>query len=83
MQSVLLSDKLQDCYNETDAAADDDLRVYCPVIGEAYVARYNNKLWYRALVIGEALLDVCCCNRSHCSCVVTQAAVWVPYLSES
>ena len=57
MESVLLSAKLQDCYNAT-AAGVDDLRVYCPVIGQAYVARYDDKLWYRAQVIGE---DVCFC----------------------
>lgn len=57
MESVLLSAKLQDCYNAT-VAGGDDLRVYCPVIGQAYVARYDDKLWYRAQVIGE---DVCIC----------------------
>ena len=57
MESMLLSAKLQDCYNAT-VAGGDDLRVYCPVIGQAYVARYDDKLWYRAQVIGE---DVCMC----------------------
>ncbi|XP_073330079.1 RING finger protein 17 isoform X2 [Pagrus major] len=52
MESVLLSAKLQDCYNAT-VAGGDDLSVYCPVIGQAYVARYNDKLWYRAQVIGH------------------------------
>ncbi|KAM8749037.1 RING finger protein 17 isoform 2-T3 [Acanthopagrus schlegelii] len=52
MESMLLSAKLQDCYNAT-VAGGDDLRVYCPVIGQAYVARYDDKLWYRAQVIGH------------------------------
>lgn len=55
MESLLLSAKLQDCYNATTVAGEDDLNVYCPVIGQAYVARYDDKLWYRAQVIGEGL----------------------------
>eukprot|EP00064_Thunnus_orientalis_P004775 superscaffoldBa00000447_g4787 len=53
MESLLLSAKLQDCYNATTVAGDDDLSVYCPVIGQACVARFEDKLWYRAQVIGH------------------------------
>ncbi|KAG7240408.1 hypothetical protein INR49_026979 [Caranx melampygus] len=50
MESVLLSAKLQECYNATEQ---EDLCIYCPVIGEACVARYDDKLWYRAQIIGH------------------------------
>ncbi|MEQ2234971.1 hypothetical protein ILYODFUR_036878, partial [Ilyodon furcidens] len=50
MESLLLSAKLQDCYN---ALTEDKLRVYCPVIGQACVARFEDELWYRAQVIGH------------------------------
>uniref|UniRef100_A0A3B3Z2J9 Tudor domain-containing protein n=1 Tax=Poecilia mexicana TaxID=48701 RepID=A0A3B3Z2J9_9TELE len=50
MESLLLSAKLQDYYN---ALKDDEFRVYCPVIGQACVARFEDKLWYRAQVISH------------------------------
>ncbi|XP_058476020.1 RING finger protein 17 isoform X2 [Solea solea] len=51
MESLLLSCKLQDCYSaETEQ---DDLNVYCPAIGQACVARYDDQLWYRAQVTGH------------------------------
>ncbi|XP_022595844.1 RING finger protein 17 [Seriola dumerili] len=53
MESLLLSAKLQDCYNATTVAGQDDLCIYCPVIGQACVARYDDKQWYRAQVIGH------------------------------
>ncbi|XP_031169903.1 RING finger protein 17 [Sander lucioperca] len=53
MESMLLSVKLQECYNATSVAGEDDLNIYCPVIEQACVARYDDKLWYRALVIGH------------------------------
>nr|XP_019956334.1 PREDICTED: RING finger protein 17 [Paralichthys olivaceus] len=53
MESLLLSDKLQDCYNATSVAGQDDLNIYCPSIGQACVARYDDKLWYRAQVMGH------------------------------
>ncbi|XP_034017974.1 RING finger protein 17 [Thalassophryne amazonica] len=53
MEFLLLSDKLQDCYNITEELEDDDLKLYCPVIGQACVARYDDKSWYRAQVIGH------------------------------
>lgn len=56
MESMLLSAKLQECYN---AAGQEDLCIYCPVIGEACVARYDDKLWYRAQVIGESECFTC------------------------
>ncbi|XP_070694705.1 RING finger protein 17 [Pempheris klunzingeri] len=51
MESVLLSAKLQESYNAT--TVEDNLSVYCPVIEQACVARYDDKLWYRAQVIGH------------------------------
>ncbi|XP_027147115.1 RING finger protein 17 isoform X2 [Larimichthys crocea] len=51
MESLLLSAKLQECYSATETGGD-HLRVYCPVMGQAYVARYDDK-WYRAQVIGH------------------------------
>ncbi|XP_034417580.1 RING finger protein 17 [Cyclopterus lumpus] len=54
MEFVLLSAKIQDCYNATRMTGeDDDLRIYCPVIEQACVALYEDKLWYRAQVIGH------------------------------
>ncbi|XP_062258691.1 RING finger protein 17 [Platichthys flesus] len=53
MESLLLSVKLQDCYNATSVAGQDDLNIYCPSIGQACVARYDDKLWYRAQVMGH------------------------------
>ncbi|KAM3608198.1 uncharacterized protein V6R79_020824 [Siganus canaliculatus] len=53
MESLLLSTKLQECYNATTAVGEDNLRVYCPVVGQAYVALYEDQLWYRAQVIGH------------------------------
>ncbi|KAM4731883.1 RING finger protein 17 [Anableps anableps] len=50
MESLLLSAKLQDYYN---SLKEDELRVYCPVIGQACVAPFEDKLWYRAQVIGH------------------------------
>lgn len=50
MEFLLLSRKLQDCYNAV--TGQDDLSVYCPAIGQACVARYDDQLWYRAHVIG-------------------------------
>ncbi|XP_054471060.1 RING finger protein 17 isoform X2 [Anoplopoma fimbria] len=53
MEFVLLSAKLKDCYNATTLAGEDDLNIYCPVIEQACVARYEDKLWYRAQVVGH------------------------------
>ncbi|XP_041857081.1 RING finger protein 17 isoform X2 [Melanotaenia boesemani] len=53
MESLLLSAKLQDCYNATHMYGEEELRVYCPVIGQACAARFEDKLWYRAQVIGH------------------------------
>ena len=58
MENLLLTAKLQDCYNATIVAGQNDLNIYCPVIGQACVARYDEKLWYRAQIIGEG---VCVC----------------------
>ncbi|KAK2905757.1 hypothetical protein Q8A73_009700 [Channa argus] len=52
MESLLLSAKLQDCYNAANVCGEEDFNIYCPVIGQACVARYEN-LWYRAQVIGH------------------------------
>ena len=56
METLLLSAKLQDCYNAQTVFGEDELKVYCPVIGQACIARFEDKLWYRAQVIGG---DVC------------------------
>ncbi|KAL6100378.1 rnf17 [Pungitius sinensis] len=53
MEFVLLSSKLQDCYNASTARAEEDLTIYCPVMEQACVARYEDKLWYRARVVGH------------------------------
>ncbi|CAJ1079084.1 RING finger protein 17 isoform X4 [Xyrichtys novacula] len=52
MEFMLLQAKLQECYNAT-SAAEEDLKVYCPVIEQAYVALFEDKQWYRAQVIGH------------------------------
>nr|XP_020474573.1 RING finger protein 17 isoform X3 [Monopterus albus] len=53
MESFLLSSKLQACYSLTSVIGDDDLNIYCPVIGQACVARYDDGLWQRAQVLGH------------------------------
>uniref|UniRef100_A0AAQ6A8N9 Tudor domain-containing protein n=1 Tax=Amphiprion ocellaris TaxID=80972 RepID=A0AAQ6A8N9_AMPOC len=53
MESLLLSAKLQECYNETTVVRQGELNIYCPVIGQACVARFDDKSWYRAQVIGH------------------------------
>ncbi|XP_029315287.1 RING finger protein 17 [Cottoperca gobio] len=51
VESVLLSAKLQDCYNTTTLGEEHDFNIYCPVIEQACVARYEDELWYRAQII--------------------------------
>uniref|UniRef100_A0A3Q1GIU1 Ring finger protein 17 n=1 Tax=Acanthochromis polyacanthus TaxID=80966 RepID=A0A3Q1GIU1_9TELE len=53
MESLLLSAKLQECYDETTVVEQGKLNIYCPVIGQACVARFDDKSWYRAQVIGH------------------------------
>ncbi|KAM8854806.1 RING finger protein 17 [Spinachia spinachia] len=53
MEFVLLSAKLQECYDATTACAEEDLTIYCPVMEQACVARYEDTLWYRARVVGH------------------------------
>ncbi|XP_056292563.1 RING finger protein 17-like [Pseudoliparis swirei] len=49
MEFVLLSAKLQACYNETR----EELSVSCPVLHQACVALYEDRKWYRAQVTGH------------------------------
>lgn len=60
MELALLSAQLQDCYNAATVADADDLMVYCPVIGQAYVACADDDLWYRVQVVGEGRRYTCC-----------------------
>lgn len=64
MEPLLLSAKLQDYYNTTTVARENNLSVYCPVIRQAYVARYENS-WYRAQVIGEGVSVYACACACH------------------
>lgn len=70
MESLLLSAKLQDCYNATATTGEDELNIYCPVIGQACVALYDDKLWYRAQVIGQCpyivVFHICEQNEDSC-----------------
>lgn len=59
MELLLLSAQLQDCYNAATVADADDYTVYHPVVGQAYVACAEDKLWYRARALGEE----CVCVR--------------------
>lgn len=59
MESLLLSARLQDCYNETTISVEDDLNIYCPIVGQACVAHYDDKLWYRAQIIGKGVCYEC------------------------
>uniref|UniRef100_A0A8C7XJ98 Tudor domain-containing protein n=1 Tax=Oryzias sinensis TaxID=183150 RepID=A0A8C7XJ98_9TELE len=52
MESLLLTTRLQDCYNTPAVLEDEELKVYCPEIGQPCVARFEENLWYRAQVIG-------------------------------
>ncbi|XP_077392521.1 RING finger protein 17 [Festucalex cinctus] len=59
MESLLLKNKLQECYNTKSG---EDLVVYCPMIGQACVARLEDNLWCRAEVIGhpgDRKVEVC------------------------
>lgn len=60
MELVLLSAQLQECYSAATVADADNLMVYCPVIGQAYVACADDDLWYRVQVIGEGRKYLCC-----------------------
>ncbi|XP_019736348.1 RING finger protein 17 [Hippocampus comes] len=51
MESSLLKAKLQECYNAK--SGEGELLVYCPIIGQACVARFEENVWYRAEVIGH------------------------------
>lgn len=53
MELELLSAQLQECYNAAAMTDADELTVYCPVIGQAYVACADDHLWHRVQVIGE------------------------------
>ncbi|XP_071779829.2 RING finger protein 17 [Centroberyx gerrardi] len=54
IEFLLLTAKLQDCYNAMAVGGGDgDLHLYCPVIGQACVARFDDKFWYRGQVIGH------------------------------
>lgn len=55
MDLTLLSAQLQDCYNAATVTDAGDLMVYCPVIGQAYVARADDELWHRVQVIGKGI----------------------------
>ncbi|XP_061648173.1 RING finger protein 17 isoform X1 [Phyllopteryx taeniolatus] len=66
MESLLLKAKLQECYN--DKSGEEDLMVYCPVIGQPYVARFEDNMWYRAQVIGHPggrNVEVRCIDYGH------------------
>uniref|UniRef100_A0A8C7CAS3 Ring finger protein 17 n=1 Tax=Oncorhynchus kisutch TaxID=8019 RepID=A0A8C7CAS3_ONCKI len=57
MEFLLLTAKLQECYSydcpsRGTRGEDQDLEVYCPVLDQACVARFDDKVWYRAHVIG-------------------------------
>ncbi|XP_054602581.1 RING finger protein 17 isoform X2 [Nothobranchius furzeri] len=52
MEASQLSVKLQDCYNRLAVLEDNELNIYCPVIGQACVARFERNIWYRAKIIG-------------------------------
>ncbi|TWW80400.1 RING finger protein 17, partial [Takifugu flavidus] len=53
MELLLLSAQLQDCYNAATVANADDLTVCHPVVGQAYVACADDRLWYRAQALGH------------------------------
>ncbi|XP_055086710.1 RING finger protein 17 [Periophthalmus magnuspinnatus] len=53
MESLLLSEKLQKFYSTPLESEEEDLRIYCPVIGEACVALFEDKMWYRAQITGH------------------------------
>ena len=53
MALTVLSAQLQHCYNAATVTDADKLMVNCPVIGQAYVARADDDLWYRVQVIGD------------------------------
>ncbi|XP_061660297.1 LOW QUALITY PROTEIN: RING finger protein 17 [Syngnathoides biaculeatus] len=50
MELSLLKAKLQECYNGKNG---EDLMVYCPVIGQACVACFDDNTWYRVEVMGH------------------------------
>ncbi|RVE58226.1 hypothetical protein OJAV_G00207030 [Oryzias javanicus] len=52
MESLLLSARLQEYYSTPVVLEDEELKVYCPEIGQPCVARFEENQWYRAQVIG-------------------------------
>lgn len=56
MELQLLSAQLQDCYNAATVSDLDDHKVYCPIIGHAYIACADDNLWYRAQTLGEEFM---------------------------
>ncbi|XP_030614244.1 RING finger protein 17 isoform X2 [Archocentrus centrarchus] len=53
MEFMLLSAKLQDFYKDLALLGEDELSIYCPVIGQACVARFDDTQWCRAQVKGH------------------------------
>ncbi|XP_049584527.1 RING finger protein 17 isoform X2 [Syngnathus scovelli] len=71
MESSLLKARLQECYN--DKNAEESLLLYCPVIGQACVARFDENMWYRAEVIGNPgyrKVDVFCIDMGFMTTVL-------------
>lgn len=66
MELQLLSAQLQDCYNAATVSDLDDLKVYCPVIGQAYIACADDNLWYRAQASGEEFMYL----HYACTCIL-------------
>lgn len=62
MESLLLSDKLQKYYNAPSASGEEALHIHCPVIGEACVALFEDKLWCRAEITGALLIIILNCQ---------------------
>lgn len=55
MEFMLLSVKLKEFYSNLALLGEDELSIYCPVIGQACVARFDDGLWCRAQVIGKSV----------------------------
>ncbi|XP_072300260.1 RING finger protein 17 [Eucyclogobius newberryi] len=53
MESLLLSDKLQKFYNAPPECEEENLFIYCPVMGDACVALFEDQMWYRAQITGQ------------------------------
>lgn len=53
MESLALPEKIQEIYKQENGK---NLEIFCPVEGQACIAKQEDGNWYRAQIIGEVLI---------------------------